>query len=80
MVGPHYSAIDWNENAVRQVAHQFNATAIVIYVPTAAQQNNGDFVPSLFIRQLTQGDAPTWMKLVYRSNELLIYAPRFASP
>jgi len=79
LVGSHYSAMEWNEKAVRQAVHQFNALAIVIYVPTAAQWNNDDFVPSPFVRQLAQGDAPSWMKLVYRSNELLIYAPRFAS-
>lgn len=79
LVGPHYSAMEWNEKAVREAVHQFNAAAIVIYVPTAAESNNDDFVPSPFVRQLAQGDAPSWMKLVYRSNELLIYAPRFAS-
>lgn len=77
LVGPRYSAVEWNENAVRQVAHQFNAAAVVIYVPTAAEQNDGESVPSVFVRQLTQGDAPSWMKLVYRSQELLIYSSRF---
>jgi Dolichyl-phosphate-mannose-protein mannosyltransferase len=79
LVGPHYSAIEWNEKAVQKVVHQFNANAIVIYVPTATQSNDADFVPSPFVRQLAQGNAPSWMKLVYQSKELLIYAPRFPS-
>jgi Dolichyl-phosphate-mannose-protein mannosyltransferase len=79
LVGPHYSGIEWNEEAVQKAVDQFNAKAIVIYVPTATQWNDDDFVPSLFVRQLVEGNAPSWMKLVYRSRELLIYAPRFAS-
>jgi hypothetical protein len=72
--------MEWKEKAVRQVVDQFNAAAIVIYVPTASEWNNKDFVPSPFVRQLAQGDAPSWMKLVYRSNELMIYAPRLTAP
>jgi hypothetical protein len=80
LVGAPYSSMEWKEKAVRQVVDQFNAAAIVIYVPTASEWNNKDFVPSPFVRQLAQGDAPSWMKLVYRSNELMIYAPRLTAP
>ena len=79
LVGPHYSAMEWNEKAVQKAVRRFNANAIVVYVPTATQWNDDDFVPNPFVRELAQGNAPSWMKLVYRSRELLIYAPRFAS-
>jgi hypothetical protein len=79
LVGPQHSAMEWNEKAVQKAVRQFNANAIVIYVPTASERNNKDFVPCPFVRQLAQGDAPSWMKLVYRSDELLIYTPRFTS-
>jgi hypothetical protein len=69
--------MEWNEKAVQKAVRQFNAAAIVVYVPTVTQWNDDDFVPSPFVRQLAQGTAPWWMKLVYRSHELLIYAPRF---
>lgn len=75
---PHYSGVEWDEQSMRDTIKRFNAAAIVIYVPTAAQWND-DFVPSPFVRQLAQGDAPSWMKLVYQSDQLFIYAPRFAS-
>lgn len=32
-------------------------------------------VPSPYIGELAYGNAPSWMKVVYRSNELLIYSP-----
>ena len=58
LVGPHYSAMEWNEKAVQKAVHQFNAAAIVVYVPTATQWNDDDFVPSPFVRQLAQGMRP----------------------
>jgi hypothetical protein len=68
LVEPLYSAAEWNEMAIYDVVHQYNAAAIIIYV------NNG-FMPSPFVRQLAQGEAPSWMKLVYRSSEFLVYEP-----
>ncbi len=79
LVGPHYSAVEWNEKAIHDVVYQYNAAAIVIYVPIAGQWDNGDFVPSPFVRQLAQGEAPSWMKLVYRSSEFLVYEPRLGA-
>jgi hypothetical protein len=68
LVEPHYSAVEWNEKAIHDVVYQYNAAAIVIYA-------NNDFMPSPFVRQLAQGEAPSWMKLVYRSSEFLVYEP-----
>ena len=79
LVGPRYNAVEWNEKAIHDVVHQYNAAAIVIYVPIAAQWDNGDFMPSPFVRQLAQGEAPSWMKLVYRSSEFLVYEPRLGA-
>jgi hypothetical protein len=68
--------VEWNEKAIHDVVYRYNAAAIVIYVPIAGQWDNGDFMPSPFVRQLAQGEAPSWMKLVYRSSEFLVYEPR----
>ena len=76
LIGPHYSAVEWNEKAIHDVVYRYNAAAIVIYVPIAGEWDNGDFMPSHFVRQLAQGEAPSWMKLVYRSSEFLVYEPR----
>jgi hypothetical protein len=79
LVGPHYSAVEWNEKAIHDVVYQYNAAAIVIYVPIAGQWDIGDFMPSPFVRQLALGEAPSWMKLVYRSSEFLVYEPRLGA-
>jgi hypothetical protein len=68
LVGPGNSSADWNEKAIQEVVRQFNAAAIVIDV-------NDIFMPSPFVRQLAQGRTPSWMKLAYRSSEVLVYQP-----
>jgi hypothetical protein len=75
LVAPHYSRVEWNEEAVRRLVEQYKAAAIVIYVPTGAEWNDDDIVPSSFVRQLAQGVAPSWMNLVYRSEDLVVYSP-----
>ena len=75
LVGPHYSGVEWNEQSMRDTVKQFNAAAIVIYVPIGDESMDRDFVPSPFVWQLAQGDSPSWMKLVYRSSVLLVYVP-----
>jgi hypothetical protein len=76
LVAPHYSRVEWNEEAVRRLVEQYKAAAIVIYVPTGAEWDDDDIVPSPFVRQLAQGHAPSWMNLVYRSDQLVVYSPR----
>jgi hypothetical protein len=70
LVGPTYSNVEWNEKAIYDVVDQYNAAAVVIYA-------NKRFLPTPFVRQLAQGEAPSWMKLVYRSGEFLEYEPLF---
>jgi hypothetical protein len=68
LVDTNYSPVEWDEKAIHDVVDRYNAAAIVIYA-------NSHFMPSAFIRQLAQGEAPSWMKLVYRSSEFLVYEP-----
>jgi len=68
LVDQSYSPVEWNEKAIYDVVYQYNAAAIVIYA-------NNSFLPSPFVRQLAQGEAPSWMKLVYRSSDFLVYKP-----
>lgn len=68
LVGPINSPVEWNETAIHDVVDQYNAAAIVIYA-------NNSFLPSPFVRQLAQGETPSWMKLVYRSSEFFVYEP-----
>jgi hypothetical protein len=75
LVGRHYSRVEWNEQSMRDTVKQFNAAAIVISVPIGDKSRDSGFVPSPFVWQLAQGDSPSWMKLVYRSSGLLVYAP-----
>jgi hypothetical protein len=68
LVDQSYSPVEWNEKAMHDVVYQYHAAAIVIYA-------NTNFLPSAFIRQLAQGEAPSWMKIVYRSGDFLVYEP-----
>jgi hypothetical protein len=68
LVDTNYSPLEWDEKAIHDVVDRYNAAAIVIYA-------NNHFMPSAFVRQLAQGEAPSWMKLVYRSSEFLVYEP-----
>jgi hypothetical protein len=68
LVDTNYSPVEWDEKAIRDVVDRYNAAAIVIYA-------NSHFMPSAFIRQLAQGEAPSWMRPVYRSSEFLVYEP-----
>ncbi len=76
LVGPFFSKVEWNETAILDTVRQFNARAIVIYVPASDQRDNSDIVLLLFVRGLTQSDAPSWMRLAYRSDNVIVYAPR----
>lgn len=76
MVGPRFSAVEWNETTTRETALRFNAAAVVISVPTGGAL---DDVPSSFVHQLAQGYVPSWLKLVYRSDAVLVYSPRSAA-
>lgn len=79
LVGPHYSSVDWNEKSMRDTIHRYHAEAIVIYFPIAREWDDDDYVPSAFVGQLARGDAPSWMKLVYHSSGLLVYAPHLTT-
>jgi hypothetical protein len=68
LVSPANSAMDWNEKTLENVFRQYNAAAIVIDVHDV-------FMPSPFVQQLAQGEAPSWMKLAYRSSDVLVYEP-----
>jgi hypothetical protein len=68
LVDTNYSPLEWNEKAIQDVVYQYHAAAIVIYA-------NNRFMPSPFVRQLAHGEAPSWMKLVYRSSDFLVYEP-----
>jgi hypothetical protein len=68
LVSPDLSPVEWDEKATHAVVDRYNAAALVIYA-------NNHFMPSAFIRQLAQGKAPSWMRLVYRSSEFLVYEP-----
>jgi hypothetical protein len=68
LIGPGLSPVEWDEKATHDVVDHYNAAAILIYT-------NNHFMPSAFIRQLAQGNAPSWMRLVYRSSEFLVYEP-----
>jgi hypothetical protein len=76
LVGPHFSSLEWNEKTILDTVRQFNAKAIVIYVPVSGQWDDTDYVPSPFVRRLAQGgDAPSWMRLAYRGDNVIVYAP-----
>jgi hypothetical protein len=68
LVSPANSAVDWNEKTLENVVRHYHAAAIVIDVHDV-------FMPSPFVRQLAQGEAPSWMKLAYRSSDVLVYEP-----
>jgi len=68
LVSPDLSPVEWDEKATHKVVDRYHAAALVIYA-------NNHFLPSAFIRQLAQGEAPSWMRLVYRSSEFLVYEP-----
>jgi hypothetical protein len=81
LVGPHFSSMEWNEKSVRETARKFGVKAVVIYAPTSAEQwDDGDVVPSAFVKKLAQGDAPPWMHLEYRAANLFVYVPRTEGP
>jgi len=73
LVGPRYSKSEWTEAAVREVAARYKARAIVIYIPVGEQWDDGDYMPSAFVRQLAEGKPPAWMRLSLRSKRLLVY-------
>jgi hypothetical protein len=75
LVGPTFSEIRWDEEAMRDVVRRFHAAAIVISAPIAGQPETDD-LPSPFVRQLAQGVAPPWLKLVFRSRDHLVYQPQ----
>jgi len=75
LVGPTFSSVEWTEQALRDVATQFRAKAIVIYVPEGEQWNDDNYIPSSFIRRLANNQPPQWMKLEFRSKHLLVYVP-----
>ena len=75
LVGPFFSSVEWNEKAILLAARQFRAKAIVISVPDSDQWGNDDIVPSRFVKGLAQGEGPSWMRLVYRGENMMIYAP-----
>lgn len=80
LVGPHYSNVEWNEKTMRDTVRRFNAQAIVIAVPKGEQADKSDLIPSVFVRQLAQGEPPAWMSLVHRSGDLMVYVPDRTTP
>lgn len=68
LVGPANSVVEWNDKTVHDVVNEYNAAAILIDIHDV-------FMPSPFVRHLAQGEAPSWMKLVYRSSDILVYEP-----
>jgi hypothetical protein len=74
MVGPMFSTAVWNEATVQQAIRRFKIAAVVISAPIAGQPQD-DELPSPFIRQLSLGQSPAWLKLATRSNRVLVYVP-----
>lgn len=73
LVGTHYSAVEWNETALRDAVQRFDAKALVLTTPEAGFLYDE---PSAFIRDLARGLTPEWLSLVHRSRGLVVYAPR----
>jgi hypothetical protein len=80
MVGPTFSRVIWDEQTVRATAQRFHVAAVVISVPTPAQADDEDDIPSPFVRQLARGTAPAWLKLEHQSGSVLTYVPVSAKP
>jgi hypothetical protein len=79
LVGPHYSNIEWDEAALREVVSRYAASVVVMTGPSDAQPLSTDLIPSAFIGSLTRGEAPPWLRVVGRSGPVTVYVP-LASP
>ncbi|WP_458237400.1 phospholipid carrier-dependent glycosyltransferase [Pseudomonas sp. P5_A2_2] len=78
MVGPTFSTAVWDEAAVQQAIRRFKVAAVIISAPIAGQPED-DNLPSPFIRELSLGKSPAWLKLASRSKRILVYVPDTAS-
>jgi hypothetical protein len=74
LAAPIFSDTEWNEGAIRDTLRRFGADVIVVSTPPPGAPD--DFLPSTFIRQLAQGQAPTWLEPVFRSDDFQVYATR----
>lgn len=77
LVGPAFSTIVWSEATVRSTMRRFNVAAVVIVPPISGHIEDHD-LPSIFVRELAQGQSPSWLTLALRSGRVLVYIP--ASP
>ena len=76
LVGPAFGTIVWNEATVRSTIRRFNVAAVVITPPISGHLEDDD-LPSPFVRELAQGQSPSWLTLALRSGRVLVYIPAF---
>ena len=74
LIGPAFSTIVWNEATVRSTMRRFNVAAVVITPPISGHLEDDD-LPSPFVRELAQGQSPSWLTLALRSGRVLVYIP-----
>ena len=73
LVSREFSVVDWTEPNVRAVVDGFHVSAVVI--TRGIRPGEQDDFASSFIAELASGTAPPWLQLVYRSSQILVYAP-----
>jgi hypothetical protein len=73
LVSRDFSVVDWTEPNVRALVQQFRVSAVVI--TTGIRPGEPDDFSSPFVADLGSGRAPPWLRLVYRSPRILVYAP-----
>jgi hypothetical protein len=68
---------EWNDSTLRAAIQDFDASAVVIsrrpVGPGLSDQESDQ--PSPLLAELLNGTSPAWLKLVHRSEDVLIYAP-----
>ncbi|MEH2609793.1 hypothetical protein [Bradyrhizobium sp. AZCC 1693] len=88
LIGQEFSTVEWNESTLLETAQRFNAAAVLIVGDAVARQLSRGIgqgadvkndLPSRLVEELAHGNPPQWMKLVHRSDGILIYVPDLPS-
>jgi hypothetical protein len=77
LVSRSFSVVDWTEPNVRALVAQFHVSAVVI--TTGIRPGEPDDFASTFVADLGSGRAPPWLRLEYRSPQIVVYAPVLTS-
>ena len=73
--GPRYSAVRWNEGALRRLVDRYQAKVVLITAPDSAQPADDDLIPTPFVGRLARGTPPAWLHLEGRAGNMLVYVP-----